>query len=157
MLLFAAWPVVGSRKAISSRPTVTDSTAAAQDAMQQKTKKIFYSIPSPMETAELLKKAGAEYDKDILNDANNLDQLHQPQQAGLNLGIYGADLSYASVFNKPRRACSSRPARRSLAKQLGMNSVFSDSTRCERWRQPKTTATRCSISLARPTGTWTPT
>ncbi|HEX2616243.1 MAG TPA: hypothetical protein VHL57_01810, partial [Flavobacteriales bacterium] len=43
----------------------TDSTQASR---VRKTKNIFHNIPSPMETAALLKKAGAEYDKDVLND-----------------------------------------------------------------------------------------
>lgn len=105
-----------------------DSTAAAQDAMKQKTKKIFYSIPSPMETAELLREAGAEYDKDILNDPNNRTNYTSPSKQAINLGIYGADLSYASVFNQTQESMLFTAAAQSLAKQLGINSVFSDST-----------------------------
>ncbi|MEO8066733.1 MAG: hypothetical protein ABI599_03460 [Flavobacteriales bacterium] len=105
-----------------------DSAAAAQDAMKQKTKKIFYSIPSPMETAELLREAGAEYDKDILNDPNNRTNYTSPSKQAINLGIYGADLSYASVFNQTQESMLFTAAAQSLAKQLGVNSVFSDST-----------------------------
>ncbi|MBP6574407.1 MAG: hypothetical protein KA230_08150 [Flavobacteriales bacterium] len=106
----------------------SDSTAAAQDAMKQKTKKIFYSIPSPMETAELLRKAGAEYDKDILNDPNNRTNYTSPSKQAINLGVYGADLSYASVFNQTQESMLFTAAAQSMAKQLGINSVFSDST-----------------------------
>jgi hypothetical protein len=106
----------------------SDSAAAAQDAMKQKTKKIFYSIPSPMETAELLRKAGAEYDKDILNDPNNRTNYTSPSKQAINLGVYGADLSYASVFNQTQESMLFTAAAQSLAKQLGINSVFSDST-----------------------------
>ena len=46
-----------------------DHTADSTQALRvKKTKNIFHNIPSPMETAGLLKKAGADYDKDILND-----------------------------------------------------------------------------------------
>lgn len=74
-----------------------DSTAKA-DRMAQ-TKKIFFNIPSPMETAALLKKTGAQYNGKILNDVNKVDSYTAASQQALNLGVYGADLSYASVFN----------------------------------------------------------
>jgi hypothetical protein len=32
-----------------------------------KAKKIFYSLPSPLETAMLIKSAGAKYDEELLN------------------------------------------------------------------------------------------
>ena len=49
-----------------------DSATLAE--RMQKTKNIFYNIPSPMETAALLKKAGAEYNSKILNDVKNVDK-----------------------------------------------------------------------------------
>ena len=36
-----------------------------------KAKKIFYSLPSPLETAMLIKSAGAEYDEQLLNSVDN--------------------------------------------------------------------------------------
>ncbi|MBL7984091.1 MAG: hypothetical protein JNM91_03795, partial [Flavobacteriales bacterium] len=73
---------------LQADPTA-DSTQAAR---VRKTKNIFHNIPSPMETAALLKKAGAEYDKDILNDPNNRSKYTSASKQALNLGIYGADL-----------------------------------------------------------------
>jgi hypothetical protein len=68
------------------------------------TKNIFHNIPPPMETAALLKKAGAEYDKDILNDVKHVDDYTSASKQALNLGIYGADLSYASVYNNTQES-----------------------------------------------------
>lgn len=103
-----------------------DSTAKAE--RMAKTKKIFYNIPSPMETAALLKKAGAEYNNKILNDVKNVDKYTAASQQALNLGVYGADLSYASVFNHTQESMFYTSCSRKLADKLGVINAFNDST-----------------------------
>ncbi|MEO8590632.1 MAG: hypothetical protein ABI432_14755 [Flavobacteriales bacterium] len=103
-----------------------DSTTLA-DRMK-KTKNIFYNIPSPMETAALLKKAGADYNSKILNDVKNVDKYTAASQQALNLGVYGADLSYASVFNHTQESMFYTSCARKLADRLGVISAFNDST-----------------------------
>ena len=103
-----------------------DSTA--QDARIQKTRKVFYSIPSPMETASLLKKAGAEYNSKILNDIKNVDKYTAASKQALNLGVYGADLSYTSVFNHTQESMFYTSCAKKLADRLGVSSAFNDST-----------------------------
>jgi len=109
---------------LQADPTA-DSTQAAR---VRKTKNIFHNIPSPMETAALLKKAGAEYDKDILNDPNNRTKYTSASKQALNLGIYGADLSYASVFNNTQESMLFTAAAQSLAKQLNVSNAFGQET-----------------------------
>ena len=102
---------------------------SAQAALRQKkTKSIFYNIPSPMETASLLKDAGAEYDKDILNDVLNVDKYTSSSKQAINLGVYGADLSYASVFNNTQESMFYTSCAKKLADRLGVSSAFNDST-----------------------------
>ncbi len=103
----------------------TDSAAVAR---QKKTKAIFYNIPSPMETAALLKKAGAEYDKAILNDVKHVDSYTAASKQALNLGIYGADLSYTSVFNNTAESMLYTSCAKKLADKLGVSSAFNDTT-----------------------------
>lgn len=102
--------------------------SAAKAERMAKTKKIFYNIPSPMETAALLKKAGAEYNSKILNDVKSVDKYTAASQQALNLGIYGADLSYASVFNHTQESMFYTSCSRKLADRLGVINAFSDST-----------------------------
>ena len=104
---------------------VTDST---QVERVRKTKNIFHNIPSPMETAGLLKKAGAEYDKDILNDVKNVDNYTSASKQALNLGIYGADLSYASVFNNTQESMLYTACAQNLAKRLDVAGAFGQET-----------------------------
>lgn len=102
-------------------------SALVADRMK-KTKNIFYNIPSPMETASLLKKAGADYNGKILNDVKNVDKYTAASKQALNLGIYGADLSYASVFNHTQESMFYTSCSKKLADRLGVSSAFNDST-----------------------------
>ncbi|HMC97965.1 MAG TPA: hypothetical protein VKG92_09935 [Flavobacteriales bacterium] len=102
--------------------------SATQSDRMKKTKNIFYNIPSPMETAALLKKAGAGYNTKILNDVKNVDKYTAASQQALNLGVYGADLSYASVFNHTQESMFYTSCARKLADRLGVISAFNDST-----------------------------
>jgi hypothetical protein len=81
-----------------------------------------------METAALLRKAGAEYNKDILNDVASVDKYTAASKQALNLGIYGADLSYASVFNNTQESMFYTSCAKKLADKLGVIHAFSDST-----------------------------
>ncbi len=105
-----------------------DHTADSTQALRAKrTKNIFHNIPSPMETAALLKKAGAEYDKDILNDVKHVDNYTSASKQALNLGIYGADLSYASVNNNTQESMFYTSCAKKLADKLGVSNAFNDS------------------------------
>ena len=105
-----------------------DGADSTQAERVRKTKNIFHNIPSPMETAGLLKKAGAEYDKDILNDVKHVDNYTSASKQALNLGIYGADLSYTSVFNNTQESMLYTACAQNLAKRLNVNNAFGQET-----------------------------
>jgi len=64
------------------------------------TKRILYSLPSPLETAMLIKNAGAEYNEELMNPTSNSSRYVTSKSRALNLGIYSTDLSYASLFDQ---------------------------------------------------------
>lgn len=94
-----------------------------------KAQNIFYSIPSPIELALLIQKAGAKYNKDFLNSPDNVSKYSTNISKALNLGVYGADLSYTSVFDDNTQesilylACT-----RKLAESLGVGNAFDENT-----------------------------
>ncbi len=110
-------------------PLVVDQQdTTVKEIRAKKTKNIFFNIPSPMETAGLLKKAGAQYNAKILNDVKNVDRYTSSSQQALNLGIFGADLSYASVFNQTQESMFYTAATRKLADKLDITAAFNDRT-----------------------------
>ncbi len=118
----------GDQPAQDTLDTANGQDSLAQGERMKQTKKIFYSIPSPMETAALLKKAGASYNTKILNDVKNVDKYTAASKQALNLGVYGADLSYASVFNHTQESMFYTSCAKKLADRLGVLSAFNDST-----------------------------
>lgn len=57
-----------------------------------------YPIPTSVEVVELLQRAGAPYILGISNPALNVDKYFTERSKALNLGVYGADLSYAATY-----------------------------------------------------------
>jgi hypothetical protein len=88
--------------------------------------KIFHAAPSPMETASLIKRSGAQFHADALNPAGQSDQYTTSDRQAINLGIYGADLSYATIFEENSTSIDYLEAIQSLSSSLGVNDVLSD-------------------------------
>jgi len=125
-VLFAACG--GDQPAQDTLVTDNGADSLEQGERMKKTRKVFYSIPSPMETAGLLKKSGAAYNGKILNDVKNVDKYTAASKQALNLGVYGADLSYASVFNHTQESMFYTSCAKRLADRLGVNQAFNGST-----------------------------
>lgn len=82
------------------------------------------SIPSPVQTAFLLKKSGASYRNDILNSPNNISKYSTRFQKSINLGVYGADLGYTTIYGQTAEAISFINSTKKLAADLGVTSAF---------------------------------
>lgn len=93
-----------------------------------KAKKIFYSLPSPLETAMLIKSAGAKYDETILNSISNKTKYTTTKTQALNLGIYTTDLSFASLFDQTQTSIHYMSAARTLADGLDISDAIDDET-----------------------------
>lgn len=87
-----------------------------------------FSVPSPMQTALLIQKSGVAYDKAILNAGNKNGQYASDYTKSLNLGIYGADLGYVSMYNQTQDAIGYLSAVKNLADKLGVSAAFDQST-----------------------------
>ncbi len=85
-----------------------------------KAKQVFYSLPSPIETAMLMKRAGAKYNEEYLNSIDNISNYTTNKSMSLNLGVYSADLSFASMFDQSQAAIKYLTATKRLAEELGI-------------------------------------
>ncbi len=93
-----------------------------------KAKEILYMIPSPVETVSLLKKAGAEYKGEILNPAENVSKYQTTRSKAINLGIYGTDINYASMFDQTQETMFYVKCAKTLANDLGVMNAFDKET-----------------------------
>ncbi|MDB5255678.1 MAG: hypothetical protein JWM14_373 [Chitinophagaceae bacterium] len=82
------------------------------------------AIPSPLEISFLIKETNKHYDVSLLNDAANQSTYTSNFSKALNLGVYGTDLGYISLYNHTADAISYITALRDLSDQLGIGQFY---------------------------------
>ncbi|MDG2209546.1 MAG: hypothetical protein P8K81_06105 [Flavobacteriales bacterium] len=115
----------------SPSETPMDSEGMAVTNRQSTLTKIFHAAPSPMETASLIKRSGAHFHSDALNPAANSNGYNTSDRQAINLGIYGADLSYATIFEENSTSLDYLTAIKELSGALGVSDVLSDEVMSE--------------------------
>lgn len=93
-----------------------------------KAKKIFYSLPSPLETAMILKSAGVKYNEALLNEISNVEKYSTNKSKALNLGIYTTDLSFACLFDQSQTSLKYMDATKQLANEMGISDAIDEET-----------------------------
>lgn len=83
-----------------------------------------FSVPSPIQTAMLIKSANLDYNEDLLNSEENIGNYSGEVSSALNLGIYGADLGYVTLYNQNAKAISYLNVVESLSNDLGVGGAF---------------------------------
>ena len=119
-----------------------DSISIIDSIPKHRAENAFYSIPSPIQLGQMLKRAGAGYDKKVLNPTENSSKYSSVNSKALNLGVYGADLSYSAVFNQSQEVMSYLTSSKKLAEELGITTSFSTSVM---ERMEKNTGNRDSL------------
>lgn len=99
--------------------TVPGANAAVYEDIKQ-AEKIFYTLPSPLESAMLIKSAGALFNDDLLNPVENTNKYNTNKSMALNLGIYTCDLSFASLYDQTQLIINYMNAAKKMADGLGI-------------------------------------
>jgi hypothetical protein len=92
---------------------------------------VFVYVPSPIETAGLLKDAGAKYNPAFLNLPQNVSRYSTTASRALNLGVYGTDLAFAGIFDQHAETMLYMDCTGKLADGLHVSSAF-DADRSKR-------------------------
>jgi len=104
-----------------------DSIDVTQDL--EEAKQIFYSLPAPHEVASILiENQDAGYNEKILNPVSNAVNYNTNKSMALNLGVYSADLSYASLFDQNQTVINYMATSKKLATELGIFEAFDEET-----------------------------
>lgn len=119
--------------ALSCGPGSTDTSESTDDSAVIDLNKevvsaenVFIYIPSPIQTADLIKQAGARFDAALLNDPDNISLYTTTASMALNMGIYGSDLAFAGIFNQNAETIKYMDCTRKLADGLHVLAAFSD-------------------------------
>ena len=118
----------GSEPAAPEVDEITLNESQNEDDGQRENsiKKIIYSIPSPTEMASLLMKSGVEFNLDLLNAVESADNYATNDQRALNLGVYGADLRYTSMYEQDKQSILYAATVKKLASELGVEGAIDD-------------------------------
>lgn len=85
---------------------------------------IVKSIPSPLEISFLIKDLGIQYDKKLLNSADNISNYNTKYKKALNLGIYSTDLGYANIYEQTQDALYYLNSVKEMADGLNIGQFF---------------------------------
>ncbi|MFC2115678.1 hypothetical protein ACFLTU_04345 [Bacteroidota bacterium] len=81
-----------------------------------------YPLPTSFEVTTLLVEAGASYILDLSNHVENVNKYINLRSKALNLGVYGADLSYAATYNQTQETMQYLSASAKLIDELQIGS-----------------------------------
>jgi len=84
----------------------TEENKEDKDANLLKINGKVFSVPSPIQTAFLLKHSGATYSSEMLSPTSNASNLSTSARKALNLGVYGADMGYATIYDQTQDGSS---------------------------------------------------
>ena len=94
----------------------------------EKAQLIFQTLPSPLETASLFQDAGADYNSGITNPVENVSNYSTNTQKALNFGVYGADLSYANIFDQSQESMFYMNCTKKMSDGLDITAAFDAET-----------------------------
>ena len=109
---------------------LAESNETAQTLEQQKisAQNVFTSIPGPNELTELIALTGLDYDASLLNNPENLNKYTSDNFKAINLGLYGADMVYANVYEQSQESMLYLKCVNSLCRNLGITGAFDEKT-----------------------------
>lgn len=112
--------------ATENNESTTDSSEIALKDEVVSAENVFIYIPSPIQTAELIKQAGAKYNRELLSNPADATIYTSTASMALNMGIYGSDLAFAGIFNQNADVVKYMDCTRKLADGLHVTAAFSD-------------------------------
>jgi hypothetical protein len=104
-----------------------DSTLLQNSSVIKINNRLF-SIPSPFQVAMLVKENKIPFNKDLLNPVQRQVNYSTTFKQALNLGIYGANLSYLNIYEQLPDAAGYFAVIRILSKELGILSTIDENT-----------------------------
>ena len=109
--------------------TITDAIdEALTPERAEKAQLVFRTVPSPMETASIFENAGASFNAAVLNPVENVNKYSTNVQMAINFGVYGADLSYANIFDQSQASMLYMNCSKKMADGLGVTAAFNAET-----------------------------
>lgn len=100
------------------------SSPVAEETIKQEIEEYAYPLPSAFEVTNMLNEIEASYIVGIANDPEKAASYLSEKSKAINLGIYTADLAYATTYNQKTDIQAFFKASETLVRELDFTSAF---------------------------------
>jgi hypothetical protein len=83
-----------------------------------------YPLPTSVDVIKMLTELEVGYIIDIVNPVENVKKYFTSSSRAVNLGVYGADLSYATLYNMQQEVIDYMDAIRTVSNDLNMSKIY---------------------------------
>ncbi len=103
-----------------------DEEAGQVDRIERQIESNVYPLPTSAEVIKMLTDLEVGFIIGISNPVDNVKKYFSSTTRAINLGVYGADLSYATLYNMQQEVINNMSAIRSLANELNMSTIYNE-------------------------------
>jgi hypothetical protein len=104
-----------------------ESSSVPQEAIDQEIEEIVYPLPTSAEVIRQLTDMDLGYILGAPNPPENRKNYLESYKRSVNLGVYGADLSYATLYNMQQDVVDYLAAVRELANEQNLSKIYDES------------------------------
>jgi len=97
------------------------------EKLEGEIEKNVYPLPTSAEVIKMLSELEVGYIIGISNPVENAKKYFSSTNRATNMGVYGADLSYATLYNIQQEVINFLNAIRTLANELNMSKIYDES------------------------------
>ncbi|MBD3637602.1 MAG: hypothetical protein HUJ25_09635 [Crocinitomicaceae bacterium] len=83
-----------------------------------------FSIPSPIQMVNMIKDNISTFNEELITNPENVANFTTEFKRAINMGIYGADLGYATIYENNTKAVSYLSSIEKLSDELGIAGAF---------------------------------
>jgi hypothetical protein len=96
------------------------------NTIRKEIEKNVYPLPTSAVVIKMLTDLEVGYIIGISNPADNVKKYYTSAKRSINLGVYGADLSYATLYNMQQEVMDYMNTIRSVANDLNMSGIYNE-------------------------------
>ena len=122
---FSLWSCASGPTSEESEDTMNEDVVEEEGASSGE-KIVYYGTPSLVEVASLMKASGAQFSGEVMNELERSQSYVEQHKKAINLGVYGADLTYAAMFDHTQESINYLKTVKDMAEELGLTSAFEE-------------------------------
>lgn len=108
----------------TSKSPKKDAEAVAEETIKKEIEEYAYPLPSAFEVTNMLNEIEASYIVGIANDPEKAESYLTEKSKAVNLGVYTADLAYATTYNQKTDIQNYFKANEILVRELDFTAAF---------------------------------